>query len=90
MTAEERRAYAYAHRNGKPIPYRNIKTVSAKEKVKTEYKLLSWKFLIAMILFVAFLSLDYTGYRIHGIGSSEIIGEVMRNSEISFEFYKNL
>ena len=34
------------------------------------------RFIIAVLLFIVFLSLDYTGYKIKGIGSEDIIKEV--------------
>ena len=40
-------------------------------------------FFIAVILFVVFLSLDYTGYKIQGVGSSEIIHGVITDFDVS-------
>lgn len=40
---------------------------------------LKLRFMIALILFILFLSLDYTGYEIQGIGSREIIQEVEKD-----------
>lgn len=41
------------------------------------------KFFIAVLLFIAFLSLDYTGYEIRGIGSERIIQEVITDFDYS-------
>ena len=38
--------------------------------------------MIALVIFVVFLSLDYTGYKIHGIGSQEIIQQVITDIEM--------
>ena len=39
--------------------------------------------MIALIIFVVFLSLDYTGYKIQGIGSQEIVQQVVTDMEFS-------
>ena len=40
------------------------------------------KFFVAMVLFICFLSLDYTGYKIKGIGSERIIQEVIMDFDL--------
>ena len=42
--------------------------------------------MIAVILFVLFLSMDYTGYKIHGIGSEKMIEMVGQD----FQFLQDL
>ena len=76
MTAEERMAY-----------FQGEMKRNHKEHVKNQEKnwsliLLKIKFFIAVILFVVFLSLDYTGYKVLEIGSEEIIQYVI--SDIDF------
>ena len=76
MTAEERMAYFYGEKrrndvNPKNNPEKPISTVWFKIR-----------FIIAIILFIAFLSLDYTGYQIKGIGSEEIVREVVNDTNI--------
>lgn len=78
MTAEERLAYFQGEKRRTPV-YREQK----KEK-KFDKILLRFKFFIAVLLFVVFLSLDYTGYEIKGIGSEQIIKEVTKD----FSFLK--
>ena len=41
------------------------------------------KFFVAMVLFICFLSLDYTGYEIKGIGSERIVQEVITDFDIT-------
>ena len=76
MTAEERLAY-----------FQGEKRRSAPIEMKTKEKnrdviFFKIKFFIAVLLFVLFLSLDYTGYRILGIGIEDIVREVTRDFEI--------
>ncbi len=80
MTAEERMAYFQGEKFRTPSSqYKN----SEKNIDLIFFKI---KFFIAVILFVAFLSLDYTGYKIQGIGSEEIIEEVKKNFEPIIDF----
>ena len=76
MTAEERMTYFQKGKSKKHI-YSN-------KNGEKNYELifLKIKFLIAVILFIIFLSLDYTGYRIKGIGSEEIIGKVTTDQSL--------
>ena len=71
MTAEERLAYFQGEK----------KRVSAEFPVKSEKNIMGTmvkiKFVIAVILFITFLSLDYTGIQIYGIGSNEIVEEMI-------------
>lgn len=77
MTAEERMAYFQGEKRRN-----NIGTV---KKTGRNWGLvfLKIRFFIAVVLLILFLSLDYTGYKIHGIGSSEIINEVINDFELS-------
>ena len=59
---------------------------SEKNGKNPELIFLKIKFFVAVILFIVFLSLDYTGYKINGIGSAEIIEQVTTD----FEFLKKL
>ena len=73
MTAEERMAYFQGTK-------RRTDAYPTKRKEKNkEFIFLKIKFFIAVILFVLFLSLDYTGYKIHKIGAEEIIEEVTKD-----------
>ena len=71
MTAEERMAY-----------FQGEKQRNQKEK---NYNLifLKLRFFCAVVLFVLFLSLDYTGYEIQGIGSESIISEVITDFDMT-------
>jgi hypothetical protein len=68
MTAEERMACFYQT----PVKEKNTGAIFFKIK-----------FFAAVVLFVAFLSLDYTGYQIKGIGSKEIVKEVTTDLDVS-------
>ena len=76
MTAEERLAYFQGEKRRSNIYQEN------RSKRNSEKIFLKIRFFIAVILFVVFLSLDYTGYKIQGIGSEEIIQEVIRDFEL--------
>ena len=73
MTAEERMAYFQGEKRRSSY-YQN-----APKENHTDVIFLKLKFFIAVVLFVIFLSMDYTGYKIEGIGSEEIIQEVTKN-----------
>ncbi len=77
MTAEERMAYFQGEKR-RISGYQN----HVQEK-NLDILFLKIKFFVAVLLFVAFLSLDYTGYQIKGIGSKEIIREVTTDFDIS-------
>lgn len=78
MTAEERMAYFQGtKRRNDTYP---VKTTGKNH----ELIFLKIKFFIAVILFIVFLSMDYTGYKFRGIGSEEIITEVTKDIELSF------
>ena len=79
MTAEERLAYFQGEKRRTPV-YREQKKEKNFHKI-----LLRFKFFIAVLLFVVFLSLDYTGYEVKGIGSERIIEEVTKD----FSFLKD-
>ena len=75
MTAEERMAYFQGEKR------RSI--INQNEKNK-DFLCLKIKFFLAILLFVGFLSLDYTGYKIYGIGSEEIIQEVIKDFDLNY------
>ena len=77
MTAEERMAYFQGEKRRNNVYQEN------KSERNNEKMFLKIRFFIAVILFVVFLSLDYTGYKIQGIGSSEIIHEVITDFDVS-------
>lgn len=79
MTAEERMAYFQGEKKRSPV-YNSKPT----EK-NMDFIFLKIKFFIAVILFVIFLSMDYTGYKIKGIGSEEIIQKVTEDFELPKE-----
>ena len=70
MTAEERLAYFQGEKR------RSTVYEAGKSERKIDTILFRVKFFIAVILFVAFLTLDYTGYEIYGITSERIIQEI--------------
>ncbi len=78
MTAEERLAYFQGNKRREPV-----NQIARKNTVTTLFKI---KFFIAVLLFIGFLSLDYTGYQFHGIGSERIIEEVIKDVEFSLDF----
>lgn len=77
MTAEERLAYFQGEKR------RNMMYPSEKERKGTVGTVFKLKFFLAVVLFILFLSLDYTGYEINGIGSERIIHEVITDFDIS-------
>lgn len=75
MTAEERLAYFQGEKR------RN----SSLSKSNDRNWNLIWfkiKFFLSVLLFIMFLSLDYTGYKINDIGSIEIVEMVTQNIDI--------
>ena len=76
MTAEERMAYFQGEKRRS-----NVYNARPKEK-NWDLIFLKIKFFIAVTLFIMFLSIDYAGYKIHGIGSEEIIQEVTKDFEL--------
>ena len=77
MTAEERMAYFQGEKRRNNVYQEN------KSERNNEKMFLKIRFFIAVILFVVFLSLDYTGYKFQGVGSSEIIHEVITDFDVS-------
>ena len=76
MTAEERMAYFQG------IKHRNNSYPVRSAVKNTELIFLKIKFFISVILFIVFLSMDYTGYKVHGIGAEEIITEVTEDMKL--------
>lgn len=76
MTAEERMAYFQGEKR------RNAAIFEKKQEKHRDLFFLKLRFMIALLLFILFLSLDYTGYQIKGIGSREIIQEVEKDFEL--------
>lgn len=70
MTAEERMAYFQGEKR------RNSAYAQKTNEKNLDVIFFKIKFFIAVVLFIAFLSLDYTGYKVNGIGSEEIIQKV--------------
>lgn len=77
MTAEERMAYFQGEKRRT-----SIGNMQVKEK-NWNLIFLKIKFFAAVIIFIVFLSLDYTGYKFHGIGSEEILKEVSSDFDLS-------
>ena len=75
MTAEERMAYFQGEK------HRNTNYQTKKSEKNGTAIFLKLKFMIALVIFVMFLSLDYTGYKIQGIGSQEIIQQVVTDMD---------
>lgn len=84
MTAEERLAYFQGEKR------RTANVQNSRKESNLDVIFLKIKFFIAVALFVAFLSLDYTGYQIQGIGSKEIIQEVIRDFELPIKAMNTL
>lgn len=84
MTAEERLAYFQGEKR------RTANAQNSRKESNLDVIFLKIKFFIAVALFVAFLSLDYTGYQIQGIGSKEIIQEVIRDFELPIKAMNTL
>lgn len=77
MTAEERMAYFQGEKR------RSTAYPAVSQEKTRDVIFLKIKFFTAVLLFIAFLSLDYTGFTIKGIGSSEIIQLVTTDFEWS-------
>lgn len=77
MTAEERLAYFQGEKS-RSTTYGTVK--KERNSAAIWFKV---KFFAAVVLFIAFLSLDYTGYEINGIGSERIIQEVITDFELT-------
>ena len=84
MTAEERLAYFQGEKR------RSTNAQNSRKESNLDVIFLKIKFFIAVALFGAFLSLDYTGYQIQGIGSKEIIQEVIRDFELPIKAMNTL
>lgn len=80
MTAEERLAYFQGEKRREAV-YQ-----TKKQEKNTMYIFFKIKFFVAVIAFIIFLSLDYTGYKIKGIGSTELIQFVISDFEFSKKF----
>ena len=78
MTAEERLAYFQGEKR------RNTSYDSGKSEKNMDIILFKIKFVIAVGIFVVFLSLDYTEYKIKGIGSEEIIDMVVTDFDTTY------
>ena len=79
MTAEERLAYFHGEKR------RDNAEFTKKQEKNTTLIVLKLKFFLAVILFVVFLSLDYTGYKFYGIGSEEIMDVVTTDLKLPEE-----
>lgn len=77
MTAEERLAYFQGEKR------RSTVYQEGKNERNVDMIFVKIKFFISVILFITFLSLDYTGYKIQGIGSERIIQEVITDFDVS-------
>lgn len=84
MTAEERMAYFQGQK-------RRTSANDSHERGKNRDLLyLKIKFMIAVVLFILFLSLDYTGYEVLGVKSQDIVREVTKDIKIEeLKVYKN-
>lgn len=81
MTAEERMAYFQGEKRRSPVYQKSAEQGKNYEKIFFKIRLF-----IAVVLFVTFLSMDYTGCQIRGINSERIITEVTTD----FPFLKDL
>ena len=75
MTAEERLAYFQGEK-------RRNSSFSKSNDRNWNLILFKIKFFLSVLLFIIFLSLDYTGYKINDIGSIEIVEMVTQNIDI--------
>ena len=82
MTAEERLAYFQGEKR------RSTVYQESKNERNNDMIFLKTKFFIAVILFIVFLSLDYTGYKIQGIGSERIIQEIITDFDVIVELFE--
>ena len=82
MTAEERMAYFQGEK------HRSTVHEYGKSERKIDTILFRVKFFIAVILFITFLTLDYTGYEVYAIGSERIVQEVCADIDLVAEFNK--
>lgn len=73
MTAEERLAYFQGEKR------RSSSYVEQKRERNFDKLFFKLKFIVAIILLVGFLSMDYTGYQVNGIDSEKIINEVTKD-----------
>lgn len=83
MTAEERMAYFQGEKR------RTSGSVRETEKNGT-ILILKIKFFLCVILFVLFLSLDYTGTDIRGITSADIVRAVTEDMNFDAQTWRNL
>ena len=77
MTAEERMAYFQGEKS------RSTSYGTGKKEKNSAAIWFKVKFFAAVVLFIAFLSMDYTGYEIKGIGSEYIIQEVITDFDLA-------
>lgn len=75
MTAEERLAYFQGEK-------RRNSSFSKSNARNWNLILFKIKFFLSVLLFIMFLSLDYTGIKINDIGSIEIVEMVTQNIDI--------
>lgn len=80
MTAEERLAYFQGEKR------RSVNYPEQKRERNFDKLIFKLKFIVAIILLIGFLSMDYTGYQVKGIDSEKIINEVTKD----FTFLKEL
>lgn len=84
MTAEERMAYFQGEKRRN-----NVRNTKSQERNHRTF-LLKFRFFVAVLILIAFLSLDYTGFKVQGIGSERIIEEVVTDFSVEDfqQFYK--
>lgn len=83
MTAEERMAYFQGEKRRTAVPER-------KGEKNVNIVILKIKFFICVILFILFLSLDYTGKDIRGITSTDIVRAVTADDFIDTQQWRKL
>lgn len=83
MTAEERMAYFQGEKRRVSAPARG-------EERKESLLILKIKFLICALLFILFLSLDYTKASIRGITSADIVDTVTGDFTADAQFWRKL
>lgn len=83
MTAEERIAYFQGEKKRTSVSAKNTETNEI-------FLILKIKFFICTILFVLFLSLDFTEAEIKGITSNDIVNVVTSDFQDNVQFWRKL
>lgn len=83
MTAEERMAYFQGEK-------RRVSVRETNSEKNGTVLVLKMKLLICVVLFILFLSMDYTGITIRGISSGDIVKAVTTDLSPDTQMWRNL